>query len=79
MGMNALATWMTAAGETDDTVSAKVGISRVQVSRIRRSLSRPSPELAVKLEALSGVPAWDLVSMPLSRRAAGEASVQDAA
>lgn len=59
--MNALASWMTLTKQGDDTVAQKVGVSRVQISRIRRGLSKPSPDLAAKLEAISGVPAWDFV------------------
>lgn len=59
--MNALATWMAAHNETDETVASKVDVSRVQVSRIRRGLSRPSLALAEKLEGLTGVAAWDFL------------------
>lgn len=52
---------MTKAGETDETLAAKASVSRVQISRIRRDLSSPSPELAVRLEAITGIAAWEFV------------------
>lgn len=52
-----LARWMEHAGETDETLSPKVGVSRVQISRIRRDKSKPSPATAVKLEAITKLPA----------------------
>lgn len=72
--MNALAAWMSEAGETDETVAAKAGVSRVQISRIRRNLSRPSPELAEKLETLTGRPAWDFLRPPSDASAPGAAA-----
>lgn len=59
--MDALKSWMLEAGETDESVADKTGVSRVQISRIRRGLSRPSPELADKLSGLTSIPAWDFV------------------
>lgn len=73
--MNALASWMDRADEGDDTLAEKVGVSRVQISRIRRNLSRPSPELAAKLEVVTGVPAWDLIKPAET----GDIPAQDAA
>lgn len=67
--MNALAKWMETAPETDESLAAKVGVSRVQISRIRRDLSAPSPKLAEKLEGVTGVPAWDFLR-PSQKRAA---------
>ena len=71
--MNALATWMAETGETDETVAAKAGVSRVQISRIRRNISRPSLQLAEKLEGLTGRAAWDFL------KPGGDQSAQDAA
>lgn len=55
--MTILAQWMSASGLTDEAVSRKVGVSRVQVLRLRQGINRPSPETAMKLEALTGIPA----------------------
>jgi transcriptional regulator with XRE-family HTH domain len=52
---------MTKTGESDETLAEKAGVSRVQISRIRRDLSRPSPELADRLSKITGIPAWDFV------------------
>lgn len=59
--MEQLKTWMTDAGETDETLAAKVNVSRVQISRIRRGLSRPSAPLAETLSQLTGIAAWDFL------------------
>lgn len=55
--MTDLQTWMTDAKESDETLSKKLGVSRVQVSRLRRKLCKPSPDTAVKLEQITGIPA----------------------
>lgn len=60
--MSALANWMSDHRETDETLASKVEVSRVQISRIRRKLSRPSLALAEKLERETGITAWDLIS-----------------
>lgn len=52
---------MEAASETDQTLAEKVGVSRVQISRIRRCQSKPSPQLAATLERVTGIPAWEFV------------------
>lgn len=52
---------MDLARETDETVASKVRVSRVQISRIRRGLSKPSPRLASELERVTGIPAWEFV------------------
>lgn len=52
-----LARWMKVYQETDMTVSEKLALSRVQVSRLRRNLCKASPETALKLEKLTGLPA----------------------
>jgi transcriptional regulator with XRE-family HTH domain len=55
--------------ETDQSLAPKIGVSRVHVSRLRRSVHKPSPELAVKLESVTGIPAWELLR-PTDARAA---------
>jgi len=64
MAMVDLASWMTAHGETDETLAAKLGVSRVQASRLRRRRCNPSPETAKKLEDLTKIPALDLMLRP---------------
>jgi transcriptional regulator with XRE-family HTH domain len=59
--MNQLAIWMSANSETDKTLAPKVEISRVQVSRIRRGIQRPRRELALRLEAVTQIPASDFI------------------
>jgi transcriptional regulator with XRE-family HTH domain len=54
--------WMTAKGLNDAKLAEQVpGLSRSQVSRIRRRKSIPSPETAKKLAELTGLPAEALV------------------
>lgn len=55
--MNHLACWMKVNRETDQSLAPKVGISRVHVSRLRRGVHRPSPDLARKLETVTNIPA----------------------
>jgi transcriptional regulator with XRE-family HTH domain len=62
---------MTQHGETDETMSGKLGVTRVQVSRLRRDKSKPSPELAVRLEEVTRIPAWDFVKPSSEHGAAG--------
>lgn len=45
----------------DEGAAALIGISRSQVSRIKRGINKPSPETAVRLEAVTGIPAWDFL------------------
>lgn len=63
---NPLAAWMRREALRDGDVATRVGVSRVQVLRIRRGQSRPSAWLAVKLSELTGIPAIDLATMPLA-------------
>jgi transcriptional regulator with XRE-family HTH domain len=56
-----LEAWMKARGETDESLAPKLGLSRVQVSRIRRRICNPSPAVATKLESLTEIPAIDLL------------------
>lgn len=59
--MTILAKWMKDKGETDQTLAPKLGISRVHVSRLRRDVHKPSPELALKLEAVTAIPAGEFI------------------
>lgn len=50
--------WMDLKGWKDADLAAHVeGLSRSQISRIRRRKSIPAPETAKKLEGLTGIPA----------------------
>lgn len=53
--------WMKETGETDASLAAKLGVSRVQVLRIRRGLSKPSPKLALALSGITRIPAWEFL------------------
>lgn len=59
--MGPLEAWMTREGETDESLSPKVGLSRVQISRLRRRVYRPSVETARKLETITGIPAAEFI------------------
>ncbi len=48
---------MEAAGLTDRDLSERLDISRSQVNRIRRRVSRPTPETARALEQVTRIPA----------------------
>jgi transcriptional regulator with XRE-family HTH domain len=54
--MSRLQKWMEKTGETDLSLSQKLGISRVQVSRIRRGVNGASKATAQKIHALTGIP-----------------------
>jgi transcriptional regulator with XRE-family HTH domain len=57
-----LGVWMRDNQKDDAAVAIAIGeVSRSQISRIRRGLSRPSLDLADKLSELTGVPALDLM------------------
>lgn len=63
--------WMDAKGLNDAALAGRLGVvSRSQVSRIRRGISRPSPELAAQLEAATKIPAWNFLKPNQSDRAA---------
>jgi transcriptional regulator with XRE-family HTH domain len=50
--------WMKHKKLTDAALAAQVsGLSRSQVSRIRRRVSIPTPQTAKKLEEVTGIPA----------------------
>jgi transcriptional regulator with XRE-family HTH domain len=54
--------WMDKRKLNDAQVAARVdGLSRSQVSRIRRGVSRPSPETALKLSQLTKIPPQKLI------------------
>lgn len=59
--MGPLDTWMTSAGETNESLALKVGLSRVQISRLRRRIYRPSVETARKLEEITNIPAAEFI------------------
>lgn len=62
LGMTTLAEWMEKKALKDRDLASRVeGLSRSQISRIRRRKSRPTPETAQKLEAVTGIPAAQLV------------------
>lgn len=57
-----LAKWMEDHGLTDAELAARVeGLSRSQINRIRRGESKPRPDKARLLEAVTGIPAADFV------------------
>lgn len=54
--------WMKRKGYKDADVAALVdGLSRSQISRIRRRVSIPSPETALKLAELTRIPAKNFI------------------
>lgn len=59
--MGILAKWMTEHDESDQSLAPKVGVSRVHVSRLRRLVYNPSPDLAKRLEAVTGLGAAELI------------------
>lgn len=65
--MGLLADWMSRNRETDQSFAPKLGVSRVHVSRLRRVIHNPSPDLALKLEEITEIPAAELI---FERRAA---------
>ncbi len=70
-----LNTWMDGAGESDESLAPKLGVSRVQVSRIRRGVNKPSTAVAARLEELTGIPAWDFLRpAPANRSEKAEAA-----
>lgn len=51
-----LSEWMAQKGYGDEDVAPLVGISRAQVSRIRRGVNGASGKTARKLEQVTGIP-----------------------
>lgn len=56
-----LAQWMRLNDETDQSLAPKIGVSRVHVSRLRRKVHLPSPDLARKLEEITEIPAAEFI------------------
>lgn len=56
-----LQAWMGENKETDESLSRKVGVSRVQIRRIRLGENHPSRDTALKLEQITGISAATLV------------------
>ncbi len=52
-----LAAWMIVNDKSDEALAAELGVSRVHVSRLRRGVHRPRPDLALKLEKVTKLPA----------------------
>lgn len=48
------------AGITAETLGARVGLSKVSVSRIERGLQRPSPASAKAIHVETGIPLWQI-------------------
>lgn len=59
--MSDLKAWMGAHDENDESLSRKVGVSRVQIRRIRLGENRPSPETALRLQEVTGIPAASFI------------------
>lgn len=59
--MGLLAEWMDRHRETDQSFAPKLGVSRVHVSRLRRVIHNPSPDLAKRLERITEIPAAELI------------------
>lgn len=59
--MQTLAKWMTDNEVKDEALSRDLGVSRVQVLRLRRRICRPSLKTARKLEEITGISAVSLV------------------
>lgn len=57
----ALGKWMADNSVNDDALSKRVGVSRVQITRLRNGSNKPSPATAVKLEQITGIPAMKLI------------------
>lgn len=59
--MTVLARWMQQSGESDTSLAVKVGVSRVQILRVRKGQSKPSPKLAQALEHITQIAAWEFL------------------
>ncbi len=46
---------------SDEALAEKLGVSRVQVSRLRRRICKPSPATAQKLEIITAIPAASFI------------------
>jgi transcriptional regulator with XRE-family HTH domain len=67
--MHNLQTWIDEHGKRDEDVAEAVGISRVQVSRIRRGKSYARPDTAEKLADLVGGEWTDFIKPPAKQNA----------
>lgn len=76
--MQKLQDWMIVKGERDETLAPKLGITRVQMSRIRRSVNGASKRTALELERLTNIPWYEFIGLGQSRRLKGKASPPDA-
>lgn len=54
--MDQLQAWMAARSENDHTLAPRVGVSRVQISRIRRGVTGASKPTAMRLQEVTGIP-----------------------
>lgn len=59
--MTDLHVWKTSQNITDKEIGSAVGVSATQIYRIRRGIYKPSSATAERLEALTGIPAWDFM------------------
>ena len=59
--MTLLKKWMADHGYTDEALSERVGVTRVQILRLRLGQNRPSQKTARKLEEVTKIPAGDLM------------------
>lgn len=66
--MEQLCTWISDNKVSHLALALRVGVSRVQITRIANGVSRPSFELATKLAAITGIELTAFMEMP--RRAA---------
>lgn len=60
----ALGRWMKANERDDDSLASALSITRTQVNRIRRGISRPSLKTAEALEGITGISALVLMKQP---------------
>lgn len=67
--MNKLQKWMTLNNRRDADVGAAVGLSRVQISRLRRDLTGASVASAKRLAKLTRIPWHNFIGTSKDRRA----------
>jgi transcriptional regulator with XRE-family HTH domain len=60
--MHPLKTWLADTKKKDADLADLVGVSRVQIYRIREGQNRPSLKTARKLEAVTKIPAAELMT-----------------
>ncbi len=61
--------YMQQTGKSDRQVARLIGVSQSHINMIKNGYRRPSPEVARKMEALSGIPFRDLLLSGGERRA----------